>query len=1044
LRFTLALAVAAALGGGGCGRTSMFDGFGPVDGGPALDGPRPDGPRPDGPGPDGPCAASCGEVCAQLLGACHANYPGGAPACEYDCQRGSWPAPTMTCLWNAYCAPSVSCQDLTDCIQHPSLSCGEICAFAEQCGYMTVQQCLPICQGSTLTERVCASRAVTDQSCSDLARCYALPPSDCERICDYAIGSCGADVTRDECISFCGTQPAASIQCELAAIAANDCYKLSSCFQNPTDQPDLVVQDFYAFAQGTTVYYSATVCNLGGAAAGSFTVALYYNRSSSPTPGQPGNDSQSVASLAAGECTSLQLTRTGAQPGTYVSWLLADAHDQVVELDETNNVGGPFQVQVGGPGPCDQICQLAVFCQVLPDYGQCMQNCPLYPPDELACAAKAVQQADCDALRQCLTGPQVLPDLTVVSFTAQVSGSTVAYKATVCNQGNAASQGFYLDLYYDRPQRPAMWDFGDDYQPVAALPPLACQDVTFTRQGTPDGTYASWLQADADNYVAEANEDNNVAGPVTVTVAPAPRADLVISSFTAAVSGGTVDYKVTVCNQGQAAAASPFVDIYYDRNGAPAPYVYGDQSQKVAALAVGACAAVTITRTGTPTGTYRSWAQVDADNAVTEANEANNLAGPVQVTVQLPPLQQPDLVVQSFSATVAGQTVTGTVVVCNTGAVAAGAFDLAGYYNLNQAPAPGQAGDVALHIAGLAAGQCVTRSHARANTPAGTYKMWVYADVAGSVLESNEANNIAGPVSVTVTPIPPLPGTDLVVSSCTATVFQSTVDYEVVVCNTGDQAASHFTVGVYYNLATAPAPGQVGDLQKEVASLAAGACTTLPFARSGTPVGTYASWCQVDVKQQVAESNEANNVAGPVAVTVTQTPTGTPDLAIQSFISSVNGTTVTYTLNVCNVGDAAAGGFYVDLYYHRAAAPTAGIFGDQSQGVAGLAPQACKALTFTRVATPPGTYTSWVQADAQNAVAEANEANNVAGPAVVKIEPPLDCGQVCGWLISSCNLPSFLASVCQNLCGNLTPAQQTCVRAAMTAMDCQATWTCLQ
>jgi subtilase family serine protease len=1045
VRVFLAVTVAAfALITSGCGRTSMFGTGGP-DGG-AHDGPPGDGLPHDGPPSDRPhdgaCAPACADLCAELA-TCGYTYPGGEAVCRNDCQVGRWSADTIGCLVAGYCAPTISCSSYSQCIQHPNVSCSDVCNFAQLCQIMSTSECLPRCEAATIEERSCYSRAVADESCDELDACFRQPGTPCERICDFAIDSCGANIPRDQCLAYCEEQPQSAITCELQALGNGDCAALATCFQNPPDQADLLVSDFYAFVQGSSVYYTATVCNVGGVAAGPFDIELYYQRGTAPSTHVTGDDARSLAGLQAGACQAIQLVRPGTPTGAYSSWIQVDAFDQVAESDEWNNVEGPYQVVVGGTDQCTDVCQLAAFCGLL-EQAACLQQCPLWPPDEIACAAKATLNGDCAALRECVTGPQYLPDLVVSSFTAQVAGSTVTYRVSVCNQGTVAAQGFYVDLYYDEIQAPPPWQFGDDYQPVAGLQPLGCQDLTFTRTGTPSGTYASWVQADADNYVTESNESNNVSGPLEIQVVPTPQPDLMISSFSANVAGSTVTYQVTVCNQGSAAAPATIVDVYYDRSGAPGLYQYGDQFVNVLALSAGSCATLTLSRPSTPAGTYRSWAQVDANGAIAESNEGNDVAGPIQVTVTGPPAQA-DLVVQSLNVTVFEQTVTYTAVVCNVGGLAAGSFAVDFYHNFPTPPVVGQVGDDRRTLNGLGAGQCATRSVTQTNTTPGTYTAWVLADSVNAVAEVNESNNTGGPKGYTVVDAPPPPqGIDLQVASFNATTYLGTVTYEVVVCNAGNQAAGHFVIDVYYDQGWPPNEGDPGQQEREVASLAAGACVNRTFVRTGTPDGTYVSWCQVDAMGEVNETNEGNNVGGPTTVTVSGGAGQRADLVVQSFLSSVSGDEVTYTATACNVGTVAAGAFYVDLYYNQPNAPGTGQFGNQSQGIAQLAAGACRTLTFVRTSTPTGTYTSWCQVDSAQNVLESNESNNVAGPAVITVSAPLDCDAVCTWLTGDCGLPGFLYSVCITLCGGVDPTRQACVQAAMAAGDCNGTWACLQ
>ena len=167
------------------------------------------------------------------------------------------------------------------------------------------------------------------------------------------------------------------------------------------------------------------------------------------------------------------------------------------------------------------------------------------------------------------------------------------------------------------------------------------------------------------------------------------------------------------------------------------------------------------------------------------------------------------------------------------------------------------------------------------------------------------------------------------------------------------------------------------------------------------------------------------------------------DLVVASFLAEVVHNVVTYTARVCNVGSAAAGSFYVDIYYDLPNAPTTGQFGDQSRGVASLQPAECETLTFVRSSTPVGTYVSWCQVDSAQGVLESNESNNVAGPAVVNVGAGLDCSAFCTWQTSECHLPDFLYGTCRVMCQNATTAAQACAQEAMAQGECLDAWLCL-
>ncbi|MBI5772361.1 MAG: choice-of-anchor D domain-containing protein, partial [Verrucomicrobia bacterium] len=111
--------------------------------------------------------------------------------------------------------------------------------------------------------------------------------------------------------------------------------------------------------------------------------------------------------------------------------------------------------------------------------------------------------------------------------------------------------------------------------------------------------------------------------------------DLLITNFTASVSGSTVIYQLTAVNQGSASITqSFFIDLFYDLPTAPGQTNEGEQYTSIASLGAGQTQIVTLTRTNAPVGTYQAWCYIDSfTSSVPESNEGNNVAGPITVTV---------------------------------------------------------------------------------------------------------------------------------------------------------------------------------------------------------------------------------------------------------------------------------------------------------------------------------------------------------------------------------------------------------------------------
>jgi len=363
-------------------------------------------------------------------------------------------------------------------------------------------------------------------------------------------------------------------------------------------------------------------------------------------------------------------------------------------------------------------------------------------------------------------------------------------------------------------------------------------------------------------------------------ISPTQKPDLTITGFKAAVQGGTVTYGITTCNTGLGASGPFIVDLYWNRSTPPTINQHGNQYASIGGLAAGGCTTTTLTRSNTPTGGYVSWAQVDADNKVAETSEINNVAGPLKVTVTTtPPPVGPDLTIKSLVTTIYGSS--STIVryqmeICNIGAVASGSTQVHVYYNRATAPTQLLPGDKYTTVPGLQPAACTTRNIYRYGTPQGTFNSWAQVDPYNQIAESNETNNVIGPVIVTVgTSV----GADLTIKTFDHTIYGSsgsTVRYRMQVCNVGTGSSGTTEVHVYFNRTTAPVAGLPGDQTTTVPTLQAGACSYRYIYRQGTPQGTFTSWAQVDPYNQVKETVETNNIAGPKSVVVGVTPLPPP------------------------------------------------------------------------------------------------------------------------------------------------------------------------
>ncbi len=353
----------------------------------------------------------------------------------------------------------------------------------------------------------------------------------------------------------------------------------------------------------------------------------------------------------------------------------------------------------------------------------------------------------------------------------------------------------------------------------------------------------------------------------------------------------------------------------------------------------------------------------------------------------------PDLLIQSVAISPTSfwpnETATVTVTVKNQGVDPAGSFYVDIYKNRATAPTTYLVGDTYCSISGLAAGATTTCVQSVSYSAAGTNYLWAQVDTDQTIAESNETNNVYGPVTVNVVNPP-----DLTIQSMTLSpaspLINSNATVTVTVKNQGTGAASSsFYVEIYKNETTAPGLYHSGDTWCSIASLAAGATTTCTKTVSYAAVGSYKMWSQVDSWNSVRESNESNNVFGPTTVTVVA-----PDLTELSIsappATATVGSVFSVTDTVKNIGTGNAAASYTRYYLSLDAIKNAGdilLTPSRSVGALAVAGSSTGTVSVTiPTTTAVASYYLLACADDTAVVAESNESNNcIASGAKVQI-----------------------------------------------------------
>lgn len=867
----------------------------------------------DGPGP---CQPSCEKVC-DLAQSCSVGLP--RTLCMNMCQASSVPPPSIICLQQLVCGADSSCSRARRCISNPDVPDLTVESF---------NSTSPSRGALRYTARVCnrgSGRTATGVNVH-FYRDRSTPPRAGQRgqvvrtTSTLAAGQC-ATITATES-NLAGRTYRTWVQADaenrvLETNENNNVRGPDSTFVQggQTNRADLIVS-LTAAVTGTpgpgntrSVRYSARVCNVGQQAAPSTRVDLYYNRFTRPTSSSSSNRSLFVSGLSAGQCRSTSATAY-LTPGTHRSWAYVDRNNSIIESNEGNNVNGPRTVVVPGGGG--------------------------------------------------------LADLRVSSLTStQAPNFRRTYRITVCNDGSGSASRVYVALYYNRSSRPTSSSARSQTIYLGTIGARQCRSTTRTAT-LAAGTYRSWAYADYFNRVPETNESNNVRGPILFTVS-GTRPDLSVSSFTSRPGpSGLTYYSVRVCNFGGPMARSATIGVYYNRS-TPPPLLSTPSRTSSVFLGPGSCSTRTISARLSG-GTYRSWVYVDYNNRVQETNESNNRRGPLTVTVGNGQLS--DLRISSFNAQVSfNGFVYYYATICNVGGSYAASSNLGIYYNRTTAPTPSSTISYSTYVPALAPGACTSRTVSRLLS-GGTYRSWAYIDRLRRVPESNENNNVGGPVTFTVQG----GQSDLRILNFIGYQSGSRVIYQATVCNNGTGTATTSRVGVYYNRLVAPKINETPDRTITISTLVAGACTTRSTSAT-LGAGTYRSWALADYQNQITETNENNNTAGPRTVTVSGG--GLADLQVVSLTASLAPTgQVFYNALVCNRGFGTAFSVRSYLFYDLPAAPRPRQSGyQQNRYIGTLTAGSCRAIAIT--ARPPaGNLTSWMYVDLFQVVAESNENNN--------------------------------------------------------------------
>ncbi|MBI2322218.1 MAG: pre-peptidase C-terminal domain-containing protein [Chloroflexi bacterium] len=233
---------------------------------------------------------------------------------------------------------------------------------------------------------------------------------------------------------------------------------------------------------------------------------------------------------------------------------------------------------------------------------------------------------------------------------------------------------------------------------------------------------------------------------LTLSTAAALRPDVTVTGVevTPARLGSSVAVTVTVANIGQAQVDNAlYVHLFVDRTTPPSPTDQPDYILSFWQLEPGTSGTLMALLTENPpgAGVHTVWAVADLLDYVAESNEANNTA---VATFTF----RPDLVVAGLEAEVSPLDASAAIsaTVSNLGLLdTEGGFDVHLFADAAEPPTSTAGALLSLPVGSLAAGASATVTAtlvARTLSP-GSHVIWLLADGANAVVETDETNNVA-------------------------------------------------------------------------------------------------------------------------------------------------------------------------------------------------------------------------------------------------------------------------------------------------------------
>jgi hypothetical protein len=531
------------------------------------------------------------------------------------------------------------------------------------------------------------------------------------------------------------------------------------------------------------------------------------------------------------------------------------------------------------------------------------------------------------------------------------------------------------------------WDIADDQVVSVTSGSITARDAGSTTLTLSYDGYVKSLELSV--AALEEEEEEEEERPRDTGTPPAQLAGLTVDSVVAQSNDTELWYEIVVRNEGVVPSLPAEIDLFVDQPSAPIPGDIGSFIETLPSINPGETYTTALFTDSVAfdacTVACDSWVFVDSRLEVPEDDETNNVVGPISVTTLAPTVVTtlgPDLEVVGLTWTETASGFDYEVTVRNDGdedVTSSFAVDL--FPDAATAPAPDGVGAESAAIPELAVGDEATVSMSSTVDCSAGCNAYATVDAWQIVAESDDSNNLFGPVAVTNTPVTPPPptvlGPDLEVD-VTWLETGAGFDFTVTVTNTGDENAAKFVVDLYDDQDDAPERYDAGDDWKTVYNLDVGEAETFTLASLTDCTSECTAWVQVDTDDEVDESDETNNVHGPIAVMAA--PPTEANLQVVDVTWSDNGSGIDYEITVRNDGDTDAVDFWVDVWADKTSVPVVNTNGDDYELVTNLAPHSETTVSLSVYNGCTLGCSSWVFLDSTGIVDESDESDNAAGP----------------------------------------------------------------